>query len=140
MGVAVKRKLSACFLALSVTLASGAQLLFRFAMLHHGTVEIGLLKNVLVFTPDQLFALLTGVLLYAVSMISWIFALIRFEVTVAYPVMSISYVIVYLAAAGIPVYNESISFAGLIGMAFIVVGVCIVPLAKVSNSKGRAQA
>lgn len=118
-------------LAMSVVLASGAQLLFRFAMQGHEIGDTGLPGTLSVsafnFTGLRLTALLGGIALYATSMVSWMLALVRFDVTVAYPMMSISYVIVYAAAVSVPFYDESISATGLLGITFIVTGVCLLP-------------
>lgn len=117
------------FLTLSILLSSVAQILFRLAMQHLSltgddpvSVVAGLVSNDAV---TELAPLAIGVVCYVVSMLCWIFALVRFKVSVAYPFISISYVIVYAAAVLLPVLNESITWRSLLGIGFIVAGVCL---------------
>jgi undecaprenyl phosphate-alpha-L-ara4N flippase subunit ArnF len=74
---------------------------------------------------DLLF-LVTGIVLYGLSMVCWVLALVRFEVSQAYPAMSVSYIAVYFGAILIPGLNESISLQSLLGIALIVAGVILI--------------
>ncbi len=68
--------------------------------------------------------ILGGIACYVVSVVLWILALSRVEVSVAYPMLSIGYVVTSLAAW----YwlGESVSAMRLIGIGIIVVGVFVV--------------
>ena len=65
-----------------------------------------------------------GLLCYAVSVVVWILALSRVDVSVAYPMLSIGYVVNALAAWAL--FSEQLSAARLGGMGIIIVGVWLV--------------
>ena len=68
--------------------------------------------------------IVAGVACYAVSLVVWIMGLSRVEVSVAYPLLSLGYVI--NAAAAWYLFGESLSVMRLGGIGLIVVGVfCI---------------
>lgn len=118
------------FLASSILLTSIAQLLFRFVMQdfaaqgHDFPTLIASISTGI--NPSQLWLLAAGIVLYGLSMLCWILALVRFAVSQAYPAMAIGYVIVYFAAIVLPGLSESISLSSLLGVALIVAGVVLV--------------
>ena len=65
-----------------------------------------------------------GVACYVVSLVVWIMALSRTEVSIAYPMLSIGYVINAVAAWYL--FGESITAMRMTGIGFIVVGVFLV--------------
>ncbi|MES2772115.1 MAG: SMR family transporter [Pseudomonadota bacterium] len=65
-----------------------------------------------------------GLCCYAVSVVVWIMALSRVPVSLAYPMLSIGYVVNAFAAAWF--FGETLSLNKLIGIALIVVGVYFV--------------
>ena len=65
-----------------------------------------------------------GLACYAVSVVVWIMALSRVPVSVAYPMLSIGYVVNAFAAWML--FGESITAQKLAGIGFIVVGVFLV--------------
>ncbi|MEO8103585.1 MAG: SMR family transporter [Betaproteobacteria bacterium] len=68
--------------------------------------------------------ILAGMCCYAISLVVWIMALSRVPVSVAYPMLSIGYVVNAFAAWWL--FGESLAAQKLIGVAFIVVGVWLV--------------
>ena len=68
--------------------------------------------------------ILAGCCCYGVSLIVWIMGLSRVEVSVAYPLLSLGYVI--NAAAAWYLFGESLTALRLAGIGFIVIGVCCV--------------
>jgi multidrug transporter EmrE-like cation transporter len=68
--------------------------------------------------------ILGGVACYVVSLAVWILALSRVPVSIAYPMLSIGYVINAVAAWAL--FGESLAAQKLVGIAFIVVGVFLV--------------
>lgn len=68
--------------------------------------------------------ILGGVSCYVVSLVVWIMALSRVEVSIAYPMLSIGYVVNALAAWYL--FGESLTALKLTGIGFIVVGVFLV--------------
>jgi multidrug transporter EmrE-like cation transporter len=64
-----------------------------------------------------------GLLCYVVSVVVWIVALSRVEVSIAYPMLSIGYVVNAIAAWML--FGEALSAAKLSGIGIIIVGVFI---------------
>jgi len=65
-----------------------------------------------------------GIACYVVSVMVWILGLSRVEVSIAYPMLSIGYVL--NAAAAWYLFGESLTAQKLVGIAFIVTGVFLV--------------
>jgi multidrug transporter EmrE-like cation transporter len=68
--------------------------------------------------------IIAGLGCYALSVVVWILALARVEVSVAYPMLSLGYVVNALAAWWL--FNESLNGARLAGIGIILVGVWLV--------------
>ena len=68
--------------------------------------------------------ILGGMACYVVSLVVWIMGLSRVPVSVAYPMLSIGYVINALVAWQL--FGESLSAQKLVGIGFIVLGVVLV--------------
>jgi len=108
-----------------VLLNAAAQLLLKA-----GTNSVG----AFVFTADNLFPvgiklasspyILGGLGCYAVSVVLWIMALSRVEVSLAYPMLSIGYVINAFAAWQL--FGEALTAQRLVGIGTIIVGVFLV--------------
>lgn len=68
--------------------------------------------------------ILGGMLCYAVSLVVWIMGLSRAPVSIAYPMLSIGYVINALVAWHF--FGESLNAQKLVGIGFIILGVVLV--------------
>jgi multidrug transporter EmrE-like cation transporter len=68
--------------------------------------------------------IIAGLACYALSVVLWILALVRVEVSVAYPMLSLGYVVNALAAWWL--FGENLSGARLAGIGVILVGVWLV--------------
>ena len=68
--------------------------------------------------------ILSGVACYVVSLVVWIMALSRVEVSIAYPMLSIGYVINAVAAWYL--FGEAVSVTRLVGIGIIIIGVYVV--------------
>lgn len=68
--------------------------------------------------------IVTGLGCYAVSVVVWIMALSRVEVSLAYPMLSIGYVVNAVAAWYL--FGEALSAQRMIGIGTIIVGVFLV--------------
>ena len=118
------------FVAASVLLSACAQLFMKAGMLDmHGENIFSLWHS----NSLQLHALLPTILwviaglgCYAVSMLFWMAALTRYELSLAYPMLSLSYVLVYLAAAYWPRLDESMNPVKSLGIFLIMLGVVLV--------------
>lgn len=119
-------KLLEFFLVLAgVLLNAGAQLLLKAGTRQVGAFEFSL-TNVgpvgwkLATNPP----IIGGLGCYAVSVVIWIMALSRVEVSIAYPMLSIGYVI--NAALAFWLFGEAVTPMRLAGIAIICLGVLIV--------------
>lgn len=112
-------------LMLGVLLNAGAQLLLKagtnavghFEFTGANIVPVGMR---LALEPH----IMGGVTCYVVSLVVWIMGLSRVEVSIAYPMLSIGYVLNALAAWYL--FGESLTAQKLIGIAFIIAGVFLV--------------
>lgn len=68
--------------------------------------------------------IMTGLACYVVSVVVWIMALSRAEVSIAYPMLSIGYVVNAIAAWYL--FGEAMTMMRLGGIGFIIIGVFIV--------------
>jgi multidrug transporter EmrE-like cation transporter len=68
--------------------------------------------------------ILGGLACYAVSVVVWILALSRVEVSIAYPMLSIGYVVNAVAAYFL--FGEAVGVQRLVGIGIIILGVYIV--------------
>jgi len=112
------------FALASVGLVSGAQLGMRWSMtrlpqpeqwlaaLSAGSVDLAALGVVL-----------AAIFAYALSMLCWLAALRDLPLGRAYSLLSISYALVYLLAASLPLFNESFSLTKSLGVALVMLGV-----------------
>ena len=67
--------------------------------------------------------ILLGLACYAVSVVVWILALTRVQVSVAYPMLSLGYVVTAVAAWWL--FGEALAAQKLLGIAVIIAGVVI---------------
>ena len=98
-------------------LKAGTNAVGRFEISAQNIVPVGLK---LAFEPH----IMGGVACYVVSLVVWLVGLSRVDVSVAYPMLSIGYVINAVAAWYL--FGESLTAQKLIGIGFIVAGVVLV--------------
>ena len=118
---------SAAFLMLmaGVLLNAGAQLLLKA-----GTNVLGVITLTRETWLDTFATMATqgyfvlGAACYAVSIVVWILGLSRVPVSVAYPLLSVGYIINAVAAHYL--FGESVTLTRWLGIGFIVVGVWLV--------------
>ena len=67
--------------------------------------------------------ILAGLACYAISVVVWILALTRVQVSLAYPMLSLGYVVTAFAAWGL--FGESLSAQKLLGIGIIIAGVVL---------------
>ncbi|HSN20397.1 MAG TPA: SMR family transporter [Usitatibacter sp.] len=108
-----------------VLLNAAAQLLLKAGTNRVGEFAFSLSNVVPVGAKLALSPYIAGGLgCYVVSVVVWILALSRVPVSVAYPMLSIGYIVNALAAWAL--FGESLAPQKLVGIAFIVVGVFLV--------------
>lgn len=109
-------------IAASIALSAMAQLFMKAGMLEiHGLqrIDIGLLWPSFIWIT-------VGLGSYAISMLLWMGALTKYELSFAYPLLSMSYVLVYIGAVSWPRLNEDLSLWKTAGIVLIVIGVFLV--------------
>ncbi|MBF6039305.1 MULTISPECIES: 4-amino-4-deoxy-L-arabinose-phosphoundecaprenol flippase subunit ArnF [Pseudomonas] len=104
----------------SVVLGSAAQLGMRWSMTRLPSPENWLTAS---FEPVPLLVVLSAILAYALSMLCWLAALRDLPLGRAYSLLSISYALVYVLAASLPLFHESFSLSKTVGVALIILGV-----------------
>ena len=108
-----------------VLLNAGAQLLLKA-----GTNAVGVFE----FSRDNIVPIgwklatephiVGGLCCYVISVVVWVMALSRVEVSIAYPLLSVGYVVNALAAWYL--FGEALTPMRLIGIGVIIIGVCLV--------------
>ena len=111
----------------SVGLVSAAQLGMRWSMTRlplptewlnafaNNSIDLGALGVVTL-----------AIFAYALSMLCWLGALKHLPLGRAYSLLSISYALVYLLAASLPVFNEHFSLSKTLGVALVILGVLVI--------------
>jgi len=113
------------FLMTGVLLNAAAQLLLKA-----GTNAIGVITLTRDNWTDTLGTMATeshfiaGIILYGMSVIIWIVGLSRVPVSIAYPMLSLGYVINAIAAHYL--LGEAVTVARWLGIGFIIIGVWLV--------------
>jgi len=69
-------------------------------------------------------SIISGLACYAISILLWIYALSKVEVSIAYPMISIGFIVNAIAAWYL--FSEPLGFFKLIGIFFIIIGVFII--------------
>jgi undecaprenyl phosphate-alpha-L-ara4N flippase subunit ArnE len=105
----------------SVVLGAVGQVLLKMGALRVGGVaDVGLLLWRILTNPH----ILAGFALYGVASVLWIVVLSRAPLSLAYPLLSLGYVLVLLASAY--VFGETIPAVRVAGIAAILVGILLV--------------
>jgi multidrug transporter EmrE-like cation transporter len=121
-----------CLLLGGVLLNAAAQLLLKAATRRSGELvaDSGQISWVAVMHLLGAVPLWVGLACYGVSVVVWLGALSRVPVSVAYPMLSIGYVVNAFAAALL--FGEALSVGKLTGIAMICAGV--ITLARLQHS------
>ena len=67
-----------------------------------------------------------GLACYGLSLLFWMSAIARLELSLAYPMLSLSYVLVYLVAINWPLLHEHASWVRTMGIIVVVLGVVLI--------------
>ncbi|KFK94760.1 MULTISPECIES: 4-amino-4-deoxy-L-arabinose-phosphoundecaprenol flippase subunit ArnF [unclassified Serratia (in: enterobacteria)] len=111
----------------SVLLVTLAQLLMKWGMaqiplLSLADITLELLRHHWL----ALLAACGGIFGYALSMLCWFFALRYLPLSRAYPLLSVSYALVYLAAVFLPWFKEPATLLKTLGTLLILFGVWLI--------------
>lgn len=117
-------------LACSIVLSTCAQLLMKAGMLALADDGVGggLLQVLQAVMRDSAVSgyVGAGLLCYALSMLAWLMALTGYSLSIAYPMLGISYVLVYLGAVLWERIGEDFSLVRSAGIVLVLIGVILV--------------
>lgn len=106
----------------SILLGATGQFLFRLGMLHYGKVTVtGIWQQLgsIILTP----AIFVGFMCFGVSSILWLVVISRWELSYAYPLVSLGYVIAILY--GTLLLHEALTMPKILGCLLILAGISI---------------
>lgn len=128
------RRKSIIYMTASILLSSLAQLSMKAGMLlfaahtAHGWPGLSALMDL-----PALLWVGTGLACYGMSLLFWMSAIARLELSLAYPMLSLSYVLVYLVAVNWPFLHEHASWVRSLGILVVVIGVILIARSDTSN-------
>ena len=107
----------------SVILSAGAQLFLKNGMTAIGPLNLNLSNILTLFTKQILFnsSVLIGLALYILSAGVWLIVLSKVEVSFAYPMVSLAYVVTAIIAK--IAFHENLSINRIIGILIVCLGV-----------------
>lgn len=108
-----------------IFLNAGAQLLIKAGMNHIGQFSFSF-ANILPITWQALtnFYIQGGLFCYVLSVVLWMMVLSRVEVSFAYPMLSIGYIVNAIAAFYL--FGEDLSLTRILGISVIIFGVILI--------------
>ncbi|NIH12299.1 MAG: 4-amino-4-deoxy-L-arabinose-phosphoundecaprenol flippase subunit ArnF [Serratia symbiotica] len=113
--------------AASVLLVTLAQLLMKWGMAQIPLLSFASLTPALLSEYElPLLVVSGGIFGYALSMLCWFFVLRNLSLSRAYPLLSLSYALVYLAAVMLPWFSEPASVLKSLGVLLILFGVWLI--------------
>ena len=125
----------------SIMLVSFAQLALKLGMQQFPGELVQ--TNVFVLLQSEywqpvLLPIALGLLAYSISVLCWLSALVGLPLSVAYPLLSLSYLLVYVGAIFIPDIGEKFNTLHLIGTALVMLGIGLIAVpAKSSRVNSR---
>ena len=127
------------FASASVLLVSTAQLGMRWSMtrLPEPAQWLSAINQGEVSLP-ALGVVSAAIMAYALSMLCWLLALRDLPLGRAYSLLSISYALVYLLAASLPVFHESFTLSKTLGVALVILGVLTINSRRTPSSRNCA--
>ena len=130
MNAAKSRWLGLGLMAGSIVLSAIGQLCMKAGMQTLHSIGGALERPLSPDTADLLGAPLAwtvaGLLAYGCSLLSWLAVLVRYPLSFAYPMLSLSYVLVYLGATHWPLLGETPTVLRTLGTLLILTGVSLV--------------
>ena len=119
----------------SVLLVSGAQLGMRWSMtrLPQPAQWLEAFSQGSVSLP-ALAMIVAAIVAYALSMLCWLLALRDLPLGRAYSLLSVSYALVYLLAASLPIFHESFTLSKTLGVTLVILGVLVINSRRTSGN------
>ncbi len=118
------RSMGFFYLFVTISLTVYGQLVVKWRVAKAGALPVHLLPRIrfltaLLFDPW----VFTALLLAVAAAVSWMAAMTKFELSYAYPFMSLAFVLVLILSAVL--FNESITVPKVLGLALVVAGIII---------------
>lgn len=111
----------------SILLVSFAQLMMKWAIVQLPAIDqLALFSAALLSLSLPSLVLCGGLLAYALSMLCWLLALQRLPLSRVYPLLSLSYLLVWVAALWLPGINEPFLPGKLVGAVLILAGLLLI--------------
>jgi len=87
-----------------------------------------LLKTGVILLPATagLLWVASGLACYAVSLLAWLHVLTRLPLSVAYPMLGVSYILVYIGAIASPILSEAFTPARAAGVVLVACGAALI--------------
>ncbi|HKI73314.1 MAG TPA: 4-amino-4-deoxy-L-arabinose-phosphoundecaprenol flippase subunit ArnF [Pseudomonadales bacterium] len=127
----LKSKSGWLWLSVSVVLVSAAQLLLKFGI-QQLPPDQGLAAYLEIIAPANIVPIALPIVLglggYVISVLCWIGTLARLPLSMAYPSLALSYLLVYAGAMVLPAFDEKGSAIRLGGILLVIAGVWLVSL------------
>ena len=117
------------YLVISIFAGACAQLMMKAGLMLLGPLNIVFenLQDSFILPPISGLAwIAAGIAGYFMAVILWVRVLKVYPLNMAYPLLSLGYVVVYLGSAWWPAVNESFSLQKTLGVFLIIIGVIIV--------------
>ena len=112
-------------LLIGILLNAGAQLLIKLGMNHIGEFSFNAANIVPIgWKVITNFPILGGLTCYVISVVLWMLVLSRVQVSFAYPMLSIGYIVNALAAYYW--FGENLTLTRITGIAVIMIGVVLI--------------
>lgn len=105
----------------SVVLAAAGQLTFKAALNDIGELELSVQMFVDLLTNPTM---LLGLVIFGSSMLLWLLALMKADLSFVYPFLSLAYFLVPLG--GVVLFGEELTITRVVGVVVIVVGLLVI--------------
>ena len=113
------------FLLINLIVSAGAQLMLKAGMLEIGSFQFS--GNFLEYALNMLtWKIIGGLFLYASGIAFWLLCLSKLELSFAYPVSTVQYILIFLGSWIF--FQENIGWQRILGMLVICLGVLVISL------------
>ena len=119
-------------LLLSVTLGAIGQLVLKVAVNQMGKLELSIPALVAMATNPTL---LVALAIYAVSAVLWLLALMKADLSFAYPFLSLTYIAVFIGGAVL--FHDQITLLRFLGFVVIMAGLLVIALDEKASAARR---
>lgn len=128
------RQKSFIYMSASILLSTLAQLSMKVGMLQlaHDTRH-GWPGVLVLLGSHSILWVGFGLTCYAISLLFWMAAIARLELSLAYPMLSLSYVLVYIVAVNWPILHEHASWIRTLGILVVILGVVLIARSDTTN-------